>query len=275
LLSHHDQHGRFPCGGWGYEWVGVADRGSDKRQPGSWIYNILPYAEQQILHALDGAGSAEAHARRLATPLAILNCPSRRPCRTWPVSARFSYLPEVRPRGLVGEVARSDFAINAGATAVRSFRGPDDLAAGDSPGFAWPPVNEITSNPEFAFTGISHLRLGAPLRWIRDGASCTYLAGEKFLDPKLYENGESLGDNDSLYTGFCSDNHRFATLKLPLGSDVSASSDTDDQLRFGGPHPAGVNFVYCDGSVRLLEFNVAPELHLRMAHVADEGGLLP
>ena len=275
LLAHHDQLGRFPCGGWGFEWVGMSGRGSDKRQPGSWIYGMLPYAELRALHELDGASSADDNARRLATPLGIFNCPSRRPCRAWPVSSRFSYLPNVRPHGVVGEVARSDFAINAGATAVRSFRGPPDLAAGDSPSFAWPPVNEITADPEFAFTGISHLRLGATMRWVRDGASRSYLAGEKLLDPKLYENGESLGDNDSAYTGFCSDNHRFATLKLPLGSDVSATSDIDDQLRFGGPHPGGVNFVYCDGSVHLMGFDLAPDLHLRLAHVADEGGSLP
>ena len=34
--------GRYPCGGWGFGWVGDADRGNDWRQPGGWIYNILP-----------------------------------------------------------------------------------------------------------------------------------------------------------------------------------------------------------------------------------------
>ena len=275
LLAHHDQLGRFPCGGWGYEWVGIPGRGSDKRQPGSWIYNVLPYAELATLHESGRSGSADDYARRMATPLGIFNCPSRRPCRAWPVSSRFSYMSQVKPHGPAGEVARSDFAINAGATAVRAFRGPPTLAAGDSSSFDWPPINEITNNPEFAFTGISHLRLGAPLRRVRDGASRSYLAGEKYLDPTLYENGESLGDNDSLYSGYCSDNHRFATLKLPLARDGSADSDVDDQFRFGASHPAGVNFVYCDGSVHLLGYDLAPEVHLQLAHVSDEGVSAP
>ncbi len=35
-LNHHDTHGTFPTGGWGYFWVGDADRGFDRGQPGGW-----------------------------------------------------------------------------------------------------------------------------------------------------------------------------------------------------------------------------------------------
>ena len=54
-LNHDSATGRFPCGGWGFSWTGDADRGNDWRQPGGWIYNILPYIEQQPLHDM-GAG---------------------------------------------------------------------------------------------------------------------------------------------------------------------------------------------------------------------------
>ena len=50
-LNHEEVYQRFPTGGWGFAWTGDADRGTDWRQPGGWIYNILPYIEQQALQS--------------------------------------------------------------------------------------------------------------------------------------------------------------------------------------------------------------------------------
>ena len=57
-LDHESVTKRFPTGGWGFGWTGDPDRGNDWRQPGGWIYNVLPYIEQQALHDLgpDAAG---------------------------------------------------------------------------------------------------------------------------------------------------------------------------------------------------------------------------
>ena len=70
------------------------DRGFDWRQPGGWIYNILPYIEQQALHDL-GAGLRNGmrrpeDGRQLAdgqTPLTVLYCPTRR-ARPSPIPGR-------------------------------------------------------------------------------------------------------------------------------------------------------------------------------------------
>ena len=77
-LQHESVYKRLPTGGWEYHWTGDADRGTDRRQPGGWVYNILPYLEQQALHDL-GAGlpvaaKDSAHYQRIRTPLSMLYC---------------------------------------------------------------------------------------------------------------------------------------------------------------------------------------------------------
>src|SRR3989304_8096603 len=44
-LSHLNEQGHFPSGGWGWAWSGDPDRGFRGRQPGGWLFNILPYIE--------------------------------------------------------------------------------------------------------------------------------------------------------------------------------------------------------------------------------------
>ena len=69
-------------------WVGDPDRGVDHHQPGGWIYNILPFVEQEALHQL-GTGKSAAEKRAAAakvaeTSLPLFNCPSRRPAEPYP-----------------------------------------------------------------------------------------------------------------------------------------------------------------------------------------------
>lgn len=270
LLLHHEHAGHFPFGGWGHEWTGVPGRGSGPQQPGGWIYSVLPYLGHRPLYDLGRANSADEYSLRLATPLSLLHCPSRRPCSAWPVSPQFQYMFTPKPLGSVRVVGRSDYAINAGATLAFSFNGPPDLATGEAPGFSWPSMTG-TGNPRFMFSGISHLRAGIPLRRIEDGASNTYLCGEKYLDPMHYENGESLGDNESLYSGYCSDNHRFTEIDLTPMPDGAIPPDPRTHFRFGSAHPQGAHMAYGDGSVRAVSYEISPQLHFSAGHTADSG----
>ncbi|MDX1966263.1 MAG: DUF1559 domain-containing protein, partial [Planctomycetaceae bacterium] len=43
--THHDVYKHFPAGGWGWGYVGDPDRPKDWRQPGGWLFNLLPYLE--------------------------------------------------------------------------------------------------------------------------------------------------------------------------------------------------------------------------------------
>ena len=90
-LHHEQATRRYPTGGWGWAWVGDADRGTDWRQPGGWIYNILPFIEQQPLHdmgmGLTGTAKNDANGLRSTVALNVYFCPSRRPPLDYPYVA--------------------------------------------------------------------------------------------------------------------------------------------------------------------------------------------
>jgi prepilin-type processing-associated H-X9-DG protein len=166
---------------------------------------------------------------------------------------------------------RGDYAINSGATLAISHSGPESLAVGDSATYIWPSLTGHPAHPETWFSGISHIRCATKLRQV-EGASNTYLVGEKYLDPSQYENGESPGDNAFLYSGYCADNHRFTRLDMPPAIDGSIpTADPRAHYRFGSAHQAGLNMVFCDGSVRLINHDVSPEVHFSAGHVSDDG----
>jgi len=274
VLVHQDQFGHFPYGGWGHEWVGMPNRGNRERQPGGWIYNILPFVEQSNLHDLGGADDADAHSSRIERALPLFNCPTRRSCSAWPISAKFPYMSNPKPAGAPRAAGRGDYAINGGATLAMSNAGPKNLSTGDSTTYAWPDIVGHPSYPDSTFSGISHVRAATRPRRIEDGASHTYLVGEKYHDPSLYESGESPGDNESLYSGYCSDNHRFTKVDLPPAGDGSLpTTDSLSHYRFGSAHAAGLNIVLCDGSVTVIGYDISPEIHFMAGHIADNGTL--
>lgn len=74
--------GFLPSGGWGPCWLSVAERGSDPKQPGSWIYSILPAVEAADVHRMiaNAAASTSSAAYRecAASAVPVFACPSRR-----------------------------------------------------------------------------------------------------------------------------------------------------------------------------------------------------
>ena len=281
LLMHHDANAAFPTGGWGHRWVGVPDRGSGERQPGSWLYQILPFSEQPGLYDLGrgetGAAAHLAYSQRLETPVAMFTCPSRRTSRAWPIDDNLAYVRNPLPYGEAEVVARSDYAINGGASHIFSFSGPSTFAEGESPNF-WRSAPTVAK-----FTGISHLRRGVAIRTIVDGTSRTYLVGEKQIEPLHYDTGLSPGDNESMYGGYSTDLHRFTgalervtsgggpPYAPPVPDAASPSTEVPNSVRFGSAHASGVLMAYGDGAVELVSYDVDAEVHLRAGHRRDQG----
>lgn len=292
-IGHHDVHGHFPTGGWGWCWVGDADRGFGKNQPGGWVFNLLPYVEEYPLYdgTTDGDPNLMTRKQRrgakliVETPLKIINCPSRRPNVPYPLTSSFSgndgFFNAVTP----SVAGRSDYAINSGHIYNewgknifgRGPRGYDEADSwtinkfwgGDQPAF----INKVPGS--FAMTGISYERSEVAIRQITDGLSNTYLVGEKFVPYREYLTGGNLGDNETWCTGFNNDNYRKSSRFVDEEIlEARPIPDTDlisaeGEARFGSAHPTVWNVVLCDGSVKEMSYSIDWQVHRDLGNRLD------
>jgi prepilin-type N-terminal cleavage/methylation domain-containing protein/prepilin-type processing-associated H-X9-DG protein len=282
-MNHHDTHKYFPSGGWGWFWVGDPDRGFGKSQPGGWIYNILPYIEEGVLHDKGKDGDpGEPFSRDQRTgardvvmsPITIINCPTRRRSQAFRMTTN-----EGGTNGLTNAITpdvagRSDYAINSGHAYVEFGKGPDTLAAAAT--FAWKSEDRVIKP---LLSGISFERSEIGIKRITDGTSKTYMIGEKWVSFANYETGEDAGDNETWCTGFNNDNHR-NTARLsgasiveltPIGDRDSVAALDQGTLshRFGSAHPGGLHFAFCDGSIHWISFDIDWQLHRDLGNRED------
>jgi prepilin-type N-terminal cleavage/methylation domain-containing protein/prepilin-type processing-associated H-X9-DG protein len=246
--NFHDTFEAFPSGGWGWNWVGDPDFWAWDKQPGGWVYNTLPFVEQDTLHDL-GKGQPQAAkdlaaGQRAGTIVNMYNCPSRRLGGPFPNNWPVNYVntnPSYPPK-----LARTDYAANCGDALQNEINGgPGSWAA--VPNFNW-------GNTD-VFTGIVFRRSNIKFAQITRGTSNTYLLGEKYLNPDHYTDGLDPADNETMYVGFDNDIHRCTGI-----APHQDQKGVQDTLAFGSNHISGVNMAYCDGSVSLVAFNVNPSV---------------
>lgn len=274
VLNHESAHGHFPAGGWGWGWVGDPDQGFGRLQPGGWIYNCLPYLEQQALHDI-GLGKTFAEKRTLnrtmvATPLAIFQCPTRRRAMPYPTYSGYdlNWVNVEDPPSL--RVVRSDYAVNCGdPNSIPHGKGPSRLEDGPS----------LTVCD---YNGMATQCSTVPAADVRDGTSNTIYAGEKYLCPDGYATGTDGGDNESMYCGNNNDIAR--TTYYDATTPANSRTPMQDRPgfwsaeRFGSAHSGGCNFLLCDGSVRTISYAVDARLfsylgNRRDRQAIDTGGL--
>jgi prepilin-type N-terminal cleavage/methylation domain-containing protein/prepilin-type processing-associated H-X9-DG protein len=255
-------NGNLPSGGWGYRWAPDPDRGVGIEQPGGWAYSLLPFYEQQALFGLGAGGSKEeksaANKRRLESPIAIHFCPSRRLPRAYPIYPKVSYVLQPIGSDRLEIGARIDYAANAGGRGFVSWLGgPDSVEEAEDYDF-FDPVNGH---------GVIYPRSNLRMAQISDGASNTYLLGEKYLDVSRYKNGTSFGDDQGPYVSDDRDSVRFA------GGELAAPAQDREEDRtegFGSAHPSGFSMAFCDGSVRLTAYEIDSLTHCRQANRTDD-----
>ena len=303
-LNHESTTKRLPTDGWGTWWTGDADLGTGQHQPGGWLYNVLPYIEQQVMHDM-GAGlpTAQKNAanfQRYSIPLAVFYCPTRRPTLAYPwLPANYQHpVINCSPNQPV-VVGRSDYAINGGdfytAPGVsgadgnngevtgeawncpQPYAGPSTLADGGVNGTPdqIARARQVFTAVAQVATGVSYCGSLIALADITDGTSMTYLLGEKQLCPDNYLNGWDFGDNEGAMMG---DNEDIARWTAGQGTQ-SLPSDYYPPMQdvpgyvvlhiFGSAHLAGFNMAFCDGSVRTMNYTIDPETHRRLGNRKD------
>jgi prepilin-type N-terminal cleavage/methylation domain-containing protein len=285
-LGHENATGRFPTGGWGCGWTGDADRGTDWRQPAGWIYNILPFIEQQALHdmgaGLSGTDKNTAHGQRSAVPLGILYCPTRRVATTY---ARFVYHGTPNTTA-VAAVARNDYAANGGdcftspawtSSSSITSSGPASLTDVDDP----PGAMTTSARTTFATvakvaTGIVFCGSMIKMADVADGASNTILLGEKYINPDCYATGEDVGDDEGAFIGDNNDIVRWSgqtsTSYWPPMQDTPGSNYSTS---FGSAHSHTFNMACCDGAVKATDYSIDPEVHRRLCNRRDDMSVDP
>ena len=133
-------------------------------------------------------------------------------------------------------IARGDYAACFGdLNYIPWYYGPDELADAAS----WTANRTWTTGkwdwPDgYVPTGISYLRSEVTMAWITDGASNTYMVGEKCMNPDCYLTGMGVGDNEGVFTGQVDDNYRISY--YPPQQDTPG---IDNEFLFGSAH-AGV-----------------------------------
>jgi prepilin-type N-terminal cleavage/methylation domain-containing protein len=235
-----DTNGYFPTGGWGWNWQGDPARGVGMKQPGGWIYSILPFIEQTSLYNLPPTPA------RSQSTVPIMMCPSRRNNIAYPNAGNYTYynMTAVSPT-----FARSDYAGCAGdANMDEVDGGPSSYAQGDDPNY-WLGRASIDSQ----FTGVFYPHSAMKTRDISKGLTNQILLGEKYLNPNNYTTGADPSDNECYFVGMDNDIAR-CTFSTPI-QDKPGLQDT---FRFGSAHPIGLNIVLGDGSTRMMTYSVDP-----------------
>ena len=221
-LQYHDAHEVFPAH------PRKRTRHNDASPINStWITQIFPYIEEQALHDMLQTAIQEKPRNRnqilrivASTPIEILNCPSRREATGYP-----------RERSPI----RVDYALCGGGADKRR----EGQISFDKRG-VWDRKGKELSMPK-----------------IIDGASKTYLIGEKSVEPKHYRTGHGTGDTGTILScerGSCI---RFA-FKVPGPDREGGCFSCHD---FGSAHRTQWNMVFCDGSVRGMGYDMEFAVH--------------
>ena len=262
-LTHESVHEHLPTGGWGWTWAGEPDRGFGRRQPGGWHYNILPFLDKANLHQLGSGGNQAAAGQRGATPVSTFHCPSRRGATTYPYVHKTPYH-NVKAFLLDGSavIARSDYAACSGAAAGGIVsEGPKNLASGDTTNWK--------NRPSGDATGVVFLASTVKMGHITDGASTTYLAGERLLNPDKYYTGDSCADDQGWDTGHGYDVNRWTRINESDRPRRDTPGYGDCETAFGSAHSTGFHMFFCDGSAKKLNYNIDLETHYRLGSRND------
>jgi prepilin-type N-terminal cleavage/methylation domain-containing protein/prepilin-type processing-associated H-X9-DG protein len=261
-INHESGRRFFPAGGWGWSSEADPQYGCDWLQPGGWVFNVLPFVEQEMLHDMamgkTGADRDAALEQMKLTCPSVFRCPSQvRPARNTSDSLSNLY-------------AKTDYAGNGG-----------EQFAANTLGNPNPTYALLVAQGRRYFTAYAKLSNGifyngsqTTFADIADGSSNTYLAGEKYVYPD--NSATDYGESWNMYVGYDDDNCRWAgtTDDVPTSDFVPLPEELGYYMirwhMFGSAHGSGCNFVMCDGSVHFVSYLIDAETHRRLGNRRDD-----
>jgi prepilin-type processing-associated H-X9-DG protein len=253
---------------------------------------LLPFLEESSARALPGDGQAgvitdqqrAGAARLIEQAFEVFNCPSRRAPAAYPTDFEARELSNAYITETSGKL---DYAINAGDLEyVSPGPGPrlmteyewDSYRCCTDTGRLISLSNRLESRltGEFGYNGISFEGSEVSVRHVADGTASTYLIGEKYLSSDNYATNVDWGDNRA----WCMfDDTAFRTAFYVPRQDTAGYLQSDDIRRlnvggldrsiFGSAHSAGMHMAYCDGSVRVVNYDIEQIVHMAGANRHD------
>lgn len=267
MQNYLETYKHFPSGGWGWDWTGDPDLGYQEKQPGGFVYNILDYIEEGSLrkHGKGGTETQKKATNRevIRTPLAVFTCVSRRRLDIFRLKDGYEPLNSDK----TDAVARGDYCANAGdQSANQDGGGPTSLTDGLTRNWT-----SYDANAAKNWTGVIFRRSKIKVRQITDGLTKTYLVGEKYLNVADYETGEDAADNEFLYVGFDNDMYKTSYQEPAADGTItdSAGKPIADANRWGAAHIAGFHMALCDGSTRIIPYDIDLTTHMNLGNRRD------
>jgi prepilin-type N-terminal cleavage/methylation domain-containing protein len=256
--SHHDSLKAFPSGGIDWQTETRAFAGSSPAnydsQNWGWGFQLLPYIEQTPLWSLPQGAAGDATVA--GTTIGIYFCPAVRN-------------PQIHTNypGVITTRAMSDYTGNAGSNGT---------SGNSSPG-----ANTLDGPivPSRSVSGIVRKIIS-----ITDGASNTILVGEKYLTIQAMSGYPDCNDDQGYTDGWDNDMIVFSQGDRNWVGGLSNASPPSAAISpiqmgpqggtascggfFGSIHNSCM-FVYCDGSVRGVSFNIAPAIFYSLCSIND------
>jgi type II secretory pathway pseudopilin PulG len=303
--NFHDTENQFPTAGTGWGSIGQGlsyDGGGTPHgtayQNGSWMFQILPYIEQANLYRTSNLTAANTQG---------VNPPFGRPAGSnqtkiqdgdppWdpnlagPVERTVvpGYLCPSR-RG-AGAISSSNCALNDYASTAPTKNASGYCNGGTGPDcdthgmmHQWGEQNGGNVQGVIKAGKWDAAGSGNRMASISDGTSNTIMVGEKFVPTRRYANGGRWGDQAGWTVQGMNTVRTTATKTVSGGTvvpnplpdnsrDTTAIPDLTDwqgQALFGSAHPAGMQAVFADGSVRLVKFGVDPKTFNALGNIND------
>lgn len=236
----------------------------------SWPFQILPYFEQKLLQdQRDQGGWSVTQYNIESSPVGMYFCPSRRRLTRQANRYLLDYAGCTPSNNFVGNSALNELVLTTTAAEHGAWMWQGDTwnvpsnrqwygAIIRTPirwnGTAWLPCG--STNP-FGFEGI------------KDGTSNVLLIGEKRLKIAQWTSGD-WHDDRGWTDGWDPDTMRCSS--APFGSDRQWNqlvAGDDLGYHFGSAHAEGMNFVFCDSSIKYISYSANRNVFNRLGHRVD------